>query len=470
MNSNTADYDYRKYLQLVIKQRHLFAGLALLIMTIWITISYSTPEQYEAKCTVYIEKGIINDLIKGIAVAPSFDDKVKVFSYAITSRTLLTKVCNDLKLNVAVKDAGAQERMIRDFQKRTDVKLKDQQGLFTISFSDKDPRLARDYVNTLVRRYIDESTSSTRAESSGATKILEEQIATVKAKMDENERMVDGFKRNNADALGLSESGLLAETSAAQQKIEEIAIKRQQLEGLLIVAKKNDPLQAKLTALQNRYKELSLVYTESHPEIISIINEMASLRHNPATATPTPEVQNIVMELSSLRTQEASQRRMIAGRTHVLRSIPAAKSTLGELERDLNSQKNLYNQLTARLAQAEIAKQMGVEDKSSTFRIIDPAILPVSSTNQQRLRNILLGILAGLLGSLALLAVRDHFDSSVRGVENLKTLGVQVLAVVPTIETSTELQALRRKDIWFFALSGTYFIGILVTVSREFLR
>jgi len=475
--NNRAEFDYKKYLQLIIKHRYMFVALSLLLMTAALAMTYMKPDRYEARCTVFIEKSILNELVKGIAVAPSFDDKLRVLSYSMTSRALLLKVFDDLKLNTGA-DPVQKEKMVKDFQKRTDVKLKDQQGIFIISFVDGDPRLARDYVNTLVRRYLEESTSSKREESSDATKVLEEQIASVKAKLDESESLVDSFRRNNAGVLGQNDGALLAEINEAQEKIDDVQQKRQQLESMLVMAKKNDPMQARLASLLNRQKELSVVYTESHPEVVSLESEIAYVREQLSSgrsrsdlaAAPSAEVQKIALEINSLRGAERSQRRLIASKQQLLRSIPSARSNLGEVERELNSQKTLYGQLMARLAQTELAKDMGVQDKSTTFRLVEPAILPVSPLDQKRPSKLLAGIIASLLGSLGLLVLRDYLDSSVRSVDALKSLGVPVLAVVPTIETQAEVQAVRRRDIWFFTLAGTYFIGVLATVSLELMR
>lgn len=475
--NNRPEFDYRKYLQLVIKQRYLFTALALFIMTVVVVISHFVPKQYDARCTVFIEKNMINELVKGIAVAPSYDDKVRVLAYSITSRALLNKVFDDLKLNVGA-DAVQKEKMVKDFQRRTDVKLKDQQGVFIISFYDRNPQFARDYVNALVRRYVEESASSKRAESSDATKMLEEQMATMKARLDESEAMVDSYRRNNGDVLGQSEVTLLGEINDARQKAEDISFKRQQLEGLQSMARKNDPLQAKLQSLQARQKELSLVYTENHPELASISNEIASIREQTEagrsrahqTDAPSLEVQKLSVEIGALRSMEKSQRRIIAAKQQLLRSLPAARSRLGEMEQDLNSQKNLYGQLMAKYSQTEVAKQMGVQDKSTTFRVIDPAILPTTPMDQQRSKKLLIGIIFSLVASMGLLVLRDHLDTSVRSADALKSLGVQVLAVVPSIETPAEIQAVRRRDFWVFSLAGTYFICILATVSLELVR
>ncbi len=475
--TNTSEFDYKKYLQLIGKHKYQFVIVALVIMTVVVISSFFLPKRYEAKCTVFIEKSVISDLVKGIAVSPSFEDKIKVLAYAIKSRSLLLKVFNDLDLNAGKQSDAQLENMIKEFQDRTDIKLKDKEGLFMISFVDKDPRLARDYVNALVRRYIEENLSSKRQDSYDATKFLGEQISTVKQKFEEAEAKLNSFKREKSALLGQSEEMVVREIGDAQQRIDDVTIKRRQLESLLNLTKKNDPLKARLSALQKKQEEMRLVYTDNYPEIMALNSEIAAIREQmqagrsnvDLSTFPSLEQEKITMELNSLREVEMNQRRIIASKQILLRSIPAVRTSYDELERERNTQKNLYEQLMGRYGQSEVSKQMEVQDKSTTFRIVDPAVMPVKPINSPRLVRILVGILGGLVCSFGLLVLRDYLDRSVRSVESLKALGVEVLAVVPKIEDTLALQTVRKKDYWFYGLSGTYFMLILATIPLMFM-
>ncbi|MDD2540315.1 MAG: GNVR domain-containing protein [Desulfuromonadaceae bacterium] len=476
--NNTEDLDYKKYLQLISKRKYLFVILALVIMTGVVITSYLLPKRYEAKSTVFIEKSVISDLVKGIAITPSFEDKLRVLAYAMKSRALLVKVFNDLDLNINRQNTGQMEKMIRAFQENTDIKLKDNEGLFTITFTSEDPRLARDYVNALVRRYIEENITSKREESYSATNFIAEQITAIKAKLEESEAKANSYKRDNGSVLAQNEGSLLAEIGFAQQKLDEIALKRRQLESMQSLAKKNDPLKVKLAVLEKKRQELSLVYTDNHPEIIELNNSISDIKQQLKSGTSranpgdslTPEMVNISMELNSLRDNENIQRRFIESKQSVLRSIPAVRTGLDELEREKISQKNLYEQLMARYGQSEMAKQVEVQDKATTFRVVDPAVIPSQPYSPQRVKIILLGIVGALVASFAFLVLLDHLDQSVRNIETLKSLGIQILAVVPTIENPVELEAVRKRDCWFYGIAGTCFILILATVPLELMR
>ncbi len=315
-------------------------------------------------------------------------------------------------------------------------------------------------------------------ESYGATDVLSTQINTIKTKLEEAEAKANSYRRDNDGVLAQSEAAILADVAQAQQRIVEVEIKRRQFESMLSQAKKNDPLKSKLAVLKKKQQELGLVYTDIHPEVVEINSEIAAISQQLQSGSVRTdnvneyslEVEKISMELNSLRDIENSQRRFIASRQSLLRSIPAARSGLDELEREKNSQKLLYEQLVARHGQSEVSRQMEMQGKVSPFRIEDPAILPTSPFSPNRVKIILFGIVGGLAASFGFLVLLDHLDKSVRNIESLKTLGVQVLAVIPTIENPIELQASRKRDYWFYGIAAVCFMLILATIPLELMR
>ena len=205
MTSN--EMDYRRYIALVKRNRRLIIVVALAIMTLVTATSYVLPNKYEAMSTVFIEKSVIAELVKGLAFTPSVEDKIKVLTYALNSRTLIAKVIDELDMKKGGE--AEQETLIKNLQENTQIKIKDKEGLFIISFQNSNPKLARDYVNALVRRYIDENTSSKREESYGATQFLSEQLSTFKEKLQKSEEVANKYKRGSGSIATMDTSTLL---------------------------------------------------------------------------------------------------------------------------------------------------------------------------------------------------------------------------------------------------------------------
>ena len=466
--------EYKKYMQLIARRKEFFVVSALLIMTLVFLVSYLLPRKYESSSTIFIEKNVISELVKGLAVTPSMDDTINVLTYAITSRTLLNKVVESLDMNLG-KDGN--EELIRDLQKNLTVKLKEKNNLFTISFVHSDPRISRDLVNTLVRLYIEQSTSSKRGESYDATKFLSEQIQAFNQKLQSAEAEVNAYKRSKGGIISIDEGKLFEEINTAQQKLYDLELRRRQLEGMRQVTRKaNDPLQAKLASLQKRLDDLRVQYTDSYPEVLTVkgdietIKEQMTLRKGAESQPLDPqELARIDSEIAALRIIEDGLRRHVATNRRLLQSIPDAKAGLAKLEVERENQKKIYDELYSRHGQSEVSKQMEVQDKSTTFRIVDPALLPVKPSSPDRLKIMLLGMVAGVAGSFGILFLLDQFDTSVKELGFVKGLGAPVLAIIPRMQDPVLEARKRRRSRRLFALAAVYLLLLLCFPAMEFL-
>ena len=466
------EFDYKKYLALAKKNKTLSIVTALAIMTVVTIASYLIPSKYEASSTVFIEKSVISELLKGLTFTPSAEDKIKVLSYALNSRTLIAKVIDELDL----KKGGEadQEELIKKLQESTEIKIKDKEGLFVISFRDKKPKVARDYVNALVRRYIDENTSSKREESYGATKFVSEQLTTFKAKLDKSESAVNAFKSGQGAAASMDPSIVLKDINDSQQRLDDVRIRRAQLETALAGLGKANSIQSNLPALQKRLEELQLQYTDNYPEIQKIKEDIRAtgdqLKSGKGTVRhdDSPEYGKMASELRALRQAESNLSGNIARNRGLLQSIPAARATLENLEREKSAQKALYESMLSREGQSEVSKQMEVQDKSTVFRIVDPAVLPFVPVSPNRVRIILMGILGGLAGGLGIVMLKDQLDNTVKSLDMAKQLGMPILAVIPRIEDPLSLVKQSKRDRRLYLAASAYFLLIVIVLAAEF--
>lgn len=465
------EFDYRKYLSLLNKHKRLFAITALTIMTAVTVVSYLLPKVYKAKSTILVSKSLLNDLVRGIAVTPTLEDALRGLDTTIKSRTILSKVVNDLDLDVNKKSDSQLEGAIAELQNRTKVDLDVKSGILTISFTDRSPRLARDYINALVRRYIEENQSTNREESYGATSFLSDQAATAKEKLDKNEAEISRLRAKYGVALEIASGTMPMDTGAGQQRLDDLILRRTQLEATRNQLRSNNPAKTRLAALQHRLEELRVEYTDNYPEVLKVKADIESARQEANRGTTTvadpQELARVEAELSAVKMSEANQRAL--NNRGVIHGNPVARAAFDNLIQEKASLRAAYDQLMARQNQAEMSKQMQVQDKTTTFRIMEPAVMPMSPISPNRMRIILMGIAAGLAGGFGLLLVIDYFDKSVKCVDTLKALGINVLAVIPKISDPQAIEKERRNDLRLYIASGTYFSMIVALLALEFL-
>jgi capsular exopolysaccharide synthesis family protein len=100
------------------------------------------------------------------------------------------------------------------------------------------------------------------------------------------------------------------------------------------------------------------------------------------------------------------------------------------LEHEAESNKQLYDGLQQKLKEAGINAGL----RSSNIRIVDPALVPTTPARPNRSRNILFGVLVGLIGGVGLAFLREYLDNTVKSPDDVERLaGLPSLAVVPSL-------------------------------------
>ncbi len=394
--------DIQRYLQLIYKRRYLFALTAAFIITSVIIISHFIPPVYEAKTVVAIEKSFLNDALKNIGGAQSIDDRATALSTIMKSRTLIVKVIGDLGIDMKGLTEAQVEGLIKSTQDRTKITIEFSRGggsdvdFFTVSFRDRDPQFARDYVNSVVSKYIETTIGSKRSDTFGANRFLLDQINQFKEKVEKYDAEIAVLKKDN-----------------------------------------NIVLYNRYLKLQKRLDDLLVQYTENHPEVLKVKSEIEAYKAK----------------------DDISPKKL----AHVL----DAKNRLAILERDRESSKKMYDEMAAAYSKSEVSTKAELQDKAGTFRIVDPAVLPIKPVSPNRIKIIFLGIVGGIAVATGLIILLDILDDSIKNVDTIKSLGFPVLAIIPHIQNPDDMIKSRRKDIFFYTLSGLFVVLLGAVIVLE---
>ncbi len=494
---NLQHSELQKYLKALNKGKYFFIILSLSIMSVIIWGSYFLPKRYEAKSTIFIESNVINELIKGVAVTPSMEDRIRVLRYAMLSRDLVSKALTDL--DVDAKDQKKFEEKILEYQKYTQISVKDN-DLFIVSIRDRDPKFAMNYINTLVRRYVEENVSAKREEAYGANRFLTEQVIQFKEKLDKADEKIINFRREKGIYMAVDEVSVIQEIKQLKTEIENINIMRTQLvatknitqtqlkneEPMTVAFSRHAGNATTITALENKMQQLLVRYTENYPEVVRIKAEIEALKKQaaakpqgaptgdttePEMSTMNPVYQQLKQtflqteaEIDALDARKRQLSALVGRKEAELRYIPEGMKVLTDLEKERDSYKNIYEQLLARVGQSEVSKEMEIQDKATTFRIVDPAVLPIKPASPNRVKLIFIGIFLGILGGIGGVVARENFSPSVNSIKTIKNLGIEVLAVIPRIFNEEEQHMKAEKDKLVYSIAGSYLflIGLLL--------
>ncbi len=487
-----------RYLNLIYKRRYLFISVSLLVMTIMLAWSYTRPKQYEAASTVFIESNVINNLVEGIAVTPDMDERIGVLRYALLSRGLLTRVLEKLGHPVISGEDNKVEPFVNGLVKRINIEVKKNE-LFIVSIVDSDPNFAQDFINMLVSTYVEESLSGTRAETYGAKRFLDEQIAFFREKLEKTEDAIIDFRKKQGVFITINEDSIISDLRQYQREVEELNIslatltaqldqRREQLKRLPAnIPLFNEQAQGdRILSLETKMQQLLTTFTTSYPEVVRLKAEIQALKlakaRGGANAPPSTTEMSIVnpvfqelqqslfaleAEISSLQSRKLQLTKILSEREQNLQNVPENQKNLALLVQERDSNRRIYEELLLRHSQSEVSKQMEIGDKAATFRIVDAAFLPKIPISPNLLMYVFLSIAVGLGSGFAVVFILDNSSNNLNSLDQLQRFDIPILSVIPSIDNPAQIQRVERLDTIVYLATAVYFAGVLGILLLE---
>lgn len=436
----------------ILRARWKLAALVLGgTLLVGIALSLVLPKQYTATASIVVDSKPDPFAAMGYPslVTPAFmATQVDI----IQSDRVAQRVVRVLKLNenpqvreqwmAATGGEGSIEAWLAEsFQRKMDVRPSRESNVISISYKAPDPKFAAGLANAFVQAYLDtvlelkvnpakqySSFFDTRA------KEQREQLETAQAKLSafqsekgiiaaderldvENARLTELSSQLVALQAVSAESGSrnAQATGASGERLQEV------LNNPLIAG-----LKADLSRAEARLQELSARLGDNHPQVVEL---KASIAENKLRiADETRRVTGGVGVTNAINKQREAQLRgeLEAQRGKVLK-MKQVRDEGAVLLRDVDNAQRAYDAIQQRLTQSSLESQA----TQSNVSALTTAVAPLDASFPNLTLNLLVAIFGGtLLGVLAAF-IREIADRRVRSVEDLTTLGIPVIGMMP---------------------------------------
>ena len=157
---------------------------------------------------------------------------------------------------------------------------------------------------------------------------------------------------------------------------------------------------------------------------------------NPAYVQIRAQLNATHDDITATQAREAKLQANLDRYQHRVMETPRIQKQYQELTQDYEVTKTTYANLRARLAEAEIGKNLEVDRKGERFTLIEPPLVPEEPASPNRPLVMILGVVLSLLIAVGVAALLESLDGTVRGRRDLAALvaGVAPLAIIPDIE------------------------------------
>ena len=342
------------------------------------------------------------------------------------------------------------DRVLDEVQKNLHVEPVRLSQLVDISFESRDRELAAEVPNVLTDVYIESDLEAKLAMTQKAASWLSERLDSLRGNLEASERalqtyreqagiVVTGSGDSTATRFDQLSSRLL---EARQARVEAETIHRQagdlgtgnlqRLESVPAVQRHpmvQSSYQAQVQA-DLKVTELSQRYGPRHPRLIAAVSQRDAARAE-TRAQIRKVIEGVEREYQmALRNEQALEREVAQARSQV-QDIDRKEYRLRVLERDVESNRELYDMFLARSKETGVAADV----QSAIARIVDPAVVPKLPHKPHKSRIVLVALVLGLILGGLLAWLLESLDNTFKSTEDLeRRLGLAVLGMLPLLK------------------------------------
>jgi polysaccharide chain length determinant protein (PEP-CTERM system associated) len=452
-------------------------------------------------------------------VTTNIEDRLYAVQQQILSRTQLERMVNQLDLYPELRRTGIMQDVVE--RMAGDIKVQPVQGdAFRVSFIGSNPAKVKQVTDELGRLFRDESILDRASQAESTNVFLENELSGTLARLQELEIKLAAYRSAHSGELPEQLQSNLQGAQNAQMQIQSILEtmrdnleRRMLLERRLVdlenmaIAPEAAPVLATsdvvtLSTAQQLAQQRALLanlemrYTGQHPDIVNTRKLIADLEKkaerealaaplsgagaalSPAEAARQKSLAEVRAELEQVnrdiaKQQEEEQRLRVVAQGYQQRAeaAPTRQTELIQLTRDYGTLSGVYSTMLSNRESARVATNLETRQQGQTFRILDPARTPERpfSPNRERLNQI--GMAAGLVLGLGLVALLEYRDATFRTDDDVKTvIGLPVLAVVPVMQSAGEQRRVRVRRLAGHFVLGTFVLGCLSVLAYTMVR
>jgi capsular exopolysaccharide synthesis family protein len=397
-----------------------------------------------------------NEIIGNQNENSSFADLLR-FTLSSVRNFIRSSSDSDDGVNQEGKDRLLVDEIVEQFQKTLKIAPVRNSELIELTFESPDAQLAATVVNTAMEEFVNMLMDSNVASSKTASMFLEKQIRAAQIKLESSEKKLNDFSRKAGlvsmdpklnlimrqleelnDALAKARAERIGKEALYQQAISE---NNQHLAQILQDDLIKD-LKGQLASLKAEYEDLSTTFKPAYPKMRQLRAKMDEIEFR-----ISQEKQFIIESIkndyeAALKKQEYLQ---IKAEEQKQRAITLNdKATQYKiLLRESETNKSIYQSLLQRSKEIEATLGAAV----TNIHIIDRARVPIYPSKPKVARNMLLGLLMGIFGGIALAFLLEYLDDTIKNPDELiNRFHIPVLGLIPydkECDNNRQLMALK---------------------------
>jgi succinoglycan biosynthesis transport protein ExoP len=344
-----------------------------------------------------------------------------------------------------------RETLVRDFLDCVSVSSNERSRLVDVRFSSRSPKLAAEVLNALFEGYKAIIIKKRYSASELATEFLSTQIGELRTQIDKMERDL-GKYGSERDILPLStaEAPTVARIGEINNALTAAKLDRvnkynayNQLQSAPLGEIPNAPEGSLIQRLREQYINLSREYstrlTTVRPEFPTMQRLKSEL--DSVTEALKNETRNLIRisysDYQAALDKERSLQSLLDTQKNEAYKANSNSVVYNSMKIELENKKTLLEALSKRQSETDASSGLkGLE--ALKVWVVDKADFPLKPAFPNKPKNILIGILMGLIGGVGLAFGLEYLDHTVKTSKDVaNAIGVPTLGSIPSLDAET---------------------------------
>ncbi|MBS1817939.1 MAG: hypothetical protein JSU08_08425 [Acidobacteria bacterium] len=454
------------YLHLVRRRKWWLIVPIVLSVVAGLVLLRVLPKEYRSNATLAVAAPAVSPYLVNQATPLDNQERLRALSQQLLATPILSRVVQEEGLGNASDD-----RLVSRIRSEVSISVPDpvaqvneprRLDAFVVSYGDEQPTRAQRIVNRLVSVFVDENSKRRAATAEGTAAFLQTQLDASQQRLGELEAKLRASKESFMGQLPEQTQANLSTLSGLRQQLEanatalrgeqdRLSMIERQLESVrqgngdvIIVPGPNGGTQAqtpetRVLLLQRELADARTMYTEKHPEVQRLQEELRNARQD-AEAEKSKPVSDRMAQLSldpgyrqltadremsrlrirDLQRAEGDLRRQIGTYQARVESAPRVEQELASVQRDYDLERQQYAELSSKLHSATIAENVERNRSGEQFTVLYPASLPTEPTRPVPWRVMLIALAAGICLGAGATVAREYLDRSVHDARDLR--------------------------------------------------
>jgi polysaccharide chain length determinant protein (PEP-CTERM system associated) len=465
-----------EYLGILKRRRWWFVAPFVLCTAAGAAMALSLPPVFRTSTTIAVQAP---------TVAPDFarsaldrTERLRALSQQLRSPSVLERVAREEGLTaerpIEEVTQGMLGRITVEIPRPIARGDAGELNAFDVVYRDRTAERAQRVANRLAQVFVDEHSRSRERQAEGTAEFLATQLRASQERITTLESRLRAAKEQHMGKLpeqtvanlqtltGLRQQ-LEATSNSLRSEQDRLGLLERQMQsmkqGVYAAPLGSAPLaspQQRVAALQRDLAAARTKYTEKHPEILYLEEELKTARAEAAAISEQPEssrdeilrgdptYQQVVAErnltqlrIRGLQRTESRLQSDIAEYQRRVESAPMVEQELASLQREFVFEQENYKQLSEKHAAALLQEQIAHNRGGERFSVLYAAYLPDGPESPNRPRILLIALAAGLALGCGLALGREYLDWSIRDARVLQDeFDVPVLAEIPRIRSA----------------------------------